>query len=44
MIPPAAERFMAQRASATISTVTSAHDMPVSHPEAIVSVIEHAGH
>lgn len=42
MIPPAAETFMAQRAGATISTVDSAHDMPVSHPEAIVSVIKRA--
>lgn len=42
MIPPAAERFMAQRAGAAIYTVNSAHDMPVSHPRIIVSVIEHA--
>lgn len=42
MIPPAAERFMAQRAGATIVTVDSAHDMPLSHPRAIVSVIERA--
>lgn len=42
MIPPAAERFMARRAHATIYTVNSAHDMPVSHPRTIVSVIEHA--
>lgn len=42
MIPPAAERFMAQRAGATIYTVNSAHDMPVSHPQIIVSVIERA--
>jgi pimeloyl-ACP methyl ester carboxylesterase len=42
MIPPAAERFMAQRAGATIITVNSAHDMPVSHPFAIVAVIERA--
>jgi pimeloyl-ACP methyl ester carboxylesterase len=42
MIPPAAERFMAQRAGATVVTVDSAHDVPVSHPQAIVSVIEDA--
>jgi pimeloyl-ACP methyl ester carboxylesterase len=42
MIPPAAERFMAQRAGATIYAVDSAHDMPVSHPQIIVSVIERA--
>jgi pimeloyl-ACP methyl ester carboxylesterase len=41
-IPPAAEEFMAKRAGATIYTVNSAHDMPVSHPQVIVSVIEHA--
>ncbi|HEX4226886.1 MAG TPA: alpha/beta hydrolase [Pseudonocardiaceae bacterium] len=43
-IPPAAEKFMAQRAGATIYTVNSAHDIPVSHPRAIVSVIERAAH
>ena len=42
MIPPAAERFMAQRAGATIITVDSAHDMPLSHPRAVVAVIERA--
>ena len=41
-IPPAAEKFMAQRAGATIYTVNSAHDLPVSHPQAVVSVVEHA--
>ena len=43
-IPPAAEKFMAQRAGATIYTVNSAHDLPVSHPQAVVSVVEHAAH
>ncbi|HEY2697375.1 MAG TPA: alpha/beta hydrolase [Pseudonocardiaceae bacterium] len=43
-IPPAAEKFMAQRAGATIYTVNSAHDLPVSHPQAVVSVIERAAH
>ncbi|HEU5333558.1 MAG TPA: alpha/beta hydrolase [Actinocrinis sp.] len=42
MIPPAAERFMAQRAGATIVTVNSAHDLPLSHPAAVVAVIERA--
>lgn len=42
MIPPAAEEFMAHRAGATVTTVDSAHDMPVSHPQAVVAVIEHA--
>jgi pimeloyl-ACP methyl ester carboxylesterase len=41
-IPPAAEKFMAQRAGATIYTVNSAHDLPVSHPQAVVSVVERA--
>ncbi|MBV9845034.1 MAG: alpha/beta hydrolase [Kutzneria sp.] len=43
-IPPAAEEFMAQRAGATICRVDSAHDLPVSHPQAVVSVIERAAH
>jgi pimeloyl-ACP methyl ester carboxylesterase len=43
-IPPAAEKFMAQRAGATIYMVNSAHDIPLSHPQAIVSVIERAAH
>jgi len=41
-IPPAAERFEAQRAHAVISTVDSAHDLPTSHPGAVTAVIEHA--
>ncbi|HEY4022577.1 MAG TPA: alpha/beta fold hydrolase [Pseudonocardiaceae bacterium] len=41
-IPPAAEEFMAQRSGATIYTVNSAHDIPVTHPQTIVSVIERA--
>jgi pimeloyl-ACP methyl ester carboxylesterase len=41
-IPPAAERFEAQRAHAIISTVDSAHDLPTSHPGAVTAVIERA--
>jgi pimeloyl-ACP methyl ester carboxylesterase len=41
-IPPAAERFEAQRAGATISTVNSAHDLPTSHPATVTAVIERA--
>jgi pimeloyl-ACP methyl ester carboxylesterase len=41
-IPPAAERFEAQRADATIYTVNSAHDLPASHPAQVTQVIEHA--
>jgi pimeloyl-ACP methyl ester carboxylesterase len=41
-IPPAAERFEAQRAGATISTVDSSHDLPTSHPGAVTTVIERA--
>lgn len=41
-LPPAAQAFMAKRAGATIRTVNSAHDLPVSHPQAVVSVIERA--
>jgi pimeloyl-ACP methyl ester carboxylesterase len=41
-IPPAAERFEAQRVHAVISTVGSAHDLPASHPGAVTAVIERA--
>jgi pimeloyl-ACP methyl ester carboxylesterase len=43
-IPPAAERWEAQRAGATIYTVRSAHDLPTSHPAQVTEVIEHAAH
>jgi pimeloyl-ACP methyl ester carboxylesterase len=33
------QRFMAQRAGATIRTVASAHDVIVSHPKSVVAVI-----
>ncbi|HEX3787195.1 MAG TPA: alpha/beta hydrolase [Pseudonocardiaceae bacterium] len=41
-IPPAAEKWEAQRAHATITTVNSAHDLPTSHPTQVTQVIEHA--
>jgi pimeloyl-ACP methyl ester carboxylesterase len=41
-IPPKAELFEAQRAHAIISTVDSAHDLPVTHPGAVTAVIERA--
>jgi pimeloyl-ACP methyl ester carboxylesterase len=41
-IPPAAERFEAQRAHAIITTIDSAHDVLVTHPGAVTAVIERA--
>ncbi|WP_326569370.1 alpha/beta hydrolase [Amycolatopsis rhabdoformis] len=41
-IPPAAERWEAQRAGATIYTVNSAHDLPTSHPTEVTQIIERA--
>jgi pimeloyl-ACP methyl ester carboxylesterase len=41
-IPPAAERSEAQAAHAIISTVSSSHDLPTSHPGAVTAVIERA--
>jgi pimeloyl-ACP methyl ester carboxylesterase len=41
-IPPAAERFMAKRAGAHTVEIRSAHDVPVSHPDAVAKVIEQA--
>lgn len=41
-ISPGGQRFMAARAGAEVSTVTSAHDVMVSHPEAVVRVIRKA--
>jgi pimeloyl-ACP methyl ester carboxylesterase len=42
MIPPAAQRLMAKRASATVVEVKSSHAIFVSHPQAVASVIEKA--
>ncbi|WP_405581740.1 alpha/beta fold hydrolase [Streptomyces sp. NBC_01190] len=41
-IAPAAEEFEAERAGATIVHVRSSHDVPVSHPGSVTSVIERA--
>ena len=38
-ISPSGQLFMARRAGAEISTVDSAHDVIVSHPQAVVNVI-----
>jgi pimeloyl-ACP methyl ester carboxylesterase len=43
-IPPAAQRFMAQRAHAHTTEVKASHSVAVSHPEAVVRVIEQAAH
>jgi hypothetical protein len=40
-ISPGGQRFMAERAGAHISTVHSAHDVMVSHPQRVVDLIEH---
>jgi pimeloyl-ACP methyl ester carboxylesterase len=42
MIPPGAQRFMAQRAKATILSVASSHVAMISHPEATTTLIETA--
>lgn len=41
-ISPGGQRFMAERAGATVRTVRSAHDVMVSHPKAVVAVIREA--
>lgn len=41
-IPPAAQQFMATRAGAHIATVASAHDVMVSHPDAVTRIVEQA--
>ncbi len=38
-ISPSGQIFMAHRAAATISTVKSAHDVMISHPDAVVALI-----
>jgi pimeloyl-ACP methyl ester carboxylesterase len=44
MIPPPAQRFMAERAGATISEVAASHSLYVSQPQATADVIKHAAH
>jgi pimeloyl-ACP methyl ester carboxylesterase len=41
-IPPAAERSEAQQVHASITSVSSSHDLPSSHPAAVTAVIERA--
>ncbi|HEY1664689.1 MAG TPA: alpha/beta hydrolase [Trebonia sp.] len=41
-IPPSAERSEAEQAHAIISTVSSSHDLPASHPGAVTAVVERA--
>ncbi len=41
-ISPRGQRFMAERAGANISNVRSAHDVMVSHPNAVVRIIAEA--
>ncbi|WP_037599801.1 alpha/beta fold hydrolase [Streptacidiphilus rugosus] len=43
-IPPAAERFMAERAHAHTSAVNSSHAVAVSHPDAVTDIILDAVH
>ena len=42
MIPPDAQRFMAQRANATVSEAVGSHAIYVSDPAAVARVIEQA--
>lgn len=38
-LPPASQRFQAERAKATVSEVKSSHASPVAHPDAVVATI-----
>jgi pimeloyl-ACP methyl ester carboxylesterase len=42
MIPPAAQRFMSERAGSTVSEVAGSHAVYVSRPEAVAALIEKA--
>ena len=44
VIPPFAQLFMAQRANATIVHVRGSHLVMISHPEAVVDLINQAAH
>lgn len=44
MIPPPAQRAMAERAGATVSEAAGSHSIYVSQPAAVVTVIEQAAH
>ena len=42
MIPPDAQRFMSQRANATVVETAASHSVYISHPDAVAMVIETA--
>jgi pimeloyl-ACP methyl ester carboxylesterase len=42
MIPPPAQRFMSERAGATVVEVAGSHAIYVSRPEAVSAIIEKA--
>jgi pimeloyl-ACP methyl ester carboxylesterase len=42
MIPPAAQRFMSQRAGATVDEVSGSHAIYVSRPDAVAAIIKKA--
>jgi pimeloyl-ACP methyl ester carboxylesterase len=42
MIPPAAQRFMSQRAGATVDEVAGSHAIYVSRPDAVAAIIKKA--
>src|SRR5713101_8592999 len=42
MIPPRAQRFMSQRAGATVIEVAGSHSIYVSRPDAVAALIEEA--
>ena len=43
-IPPAVQRFMAERAHAHTTEVAASHSVAVSHPHLVADVIEQAAH
>jgi hypothetical protein len=42
MIPPPAQRFMSQRAGATVDEVAGSHAIYVSRPDAVAAIIKKA--
>ena len=42
MIPPAAQRMMAERAGSTVAETAGSHAVYVSKPEAVAALIEQA--
>jgi len=43
-IPPAVQRFMAERARAHTTEIAASHSVAVSHPHLVAEVIERAAH